>query len=65
MYICIYIYIYIYTHHQLVTCLDDDEDLVKIEKLKQLLSIVLKLSIESHFLLLSGMANSSFIYIYL
>ena len=34
-------------HHQLATCLDDDEDLVKLEKLKQVLSIVLKLSIKN------------------
>ena len=27
-------------HHRLVTCLVDDEDLVKLEKLQQVLSIV-------------------------
>ena len=58
-------------HCQLVTWLDDDEDLVKLENLKQVLSIVLKLSIKkmsinSHFLLyLVWQIYQLFIYIYL
>ena len=67
IYIYIYMYIYMVYHnkkwltlflhkpfimkHQLVTCLDDDDDFEKFkiqtEKLKQVLSIVLKLSIKN------------------
>ena len=34
-------------NHQFVTCLDADDDLVKIEKVKQVLNIVLKLNIKN------------------
>ena len=47
LYFCIRLSSFLNHHHQLVACLDDDWDLVKIEKLKQVLSIVLKLSIKN------------------
>ena len=56
-------------HHQFVTCLDE-EDLVKLEKLKQVLTITLKLSIKNwilkiNFSIWSGMAYSTIIYMYI